>query len=991
MVRCNLTMKRYNPREIEAKWQKIWADQKTFHVEHDANKPKKYIIDMFPYPSGAAMHVGHVRNFTISDVLSQYHRQKGYNVLHTMGWDTFGLPAENYAIKTGTPPAVSTKANIANFKKQLTALGMSYDWDREITTSEPEYYKWTQWIFTKLHEAGLAYQDERAQWWCPECKTVLANEQVVNGCCWRHEDTPVIKKNLKQWFFKITEYADALLEGIDDLDWPEKIKTMQRNWIGKSKGAEITFRVKASENYVLLHGFTGKPSNDFFPWVKKELESLGGSVSVPVLPNTDRPDANEQADFVLRNENINEETILLGHSYGSVTALRIVEKLSAPIKKLVLVAGFAQPGFLDNERNFEKTTDWNFDWNKIRKNVKEVVILRAENDSAVPRERADFLSEKLNAQIIDFRAEGDHATGSTEPAVLASLENKIKVFTTRPDTLFGATYLVLAPEHELTLEIAKKSHKKAVSDYILASQAKSDIERQESKEKTGVFTGAYAINPANGQHIPIWTADYVLAGYGTGAIMAVPAHDERDYAFAEKFDLPVIEVVAKPDGFAGCFTGEGTIINSGSYNGMASSEARDKIVADLAAAGNAEEKVNYKMRDWLISRQRYWGAPIPIIHCPEHGAVSVPEKDLPVVLPEVSSFEPTGEGSVLKTATDWVNTACPVCGGPAERETDTMDGYACSSWYFLRYADPHNSKQAWDPDIANYWLPVDYYCGGDHAVSHLLYSRFWMHFFADQGWIEKTRREPVRKLVYNGYILAHDGQKMSKSKGNVVNPDDLIEQGYGADSVRLFEMFIAPYEQNTNWNTNGVPGTFRFLQRFWTLVQEYLETAQADGVDETVLKAAHKAIYKTSDQLDRLQFNNAVSSLMETVNDLYKIKAKTKFAGGTSWRFALESVTKLLAPFAPHVTEEIWQLLGHNDSVHINNWPVHDPVYLAEDTVSVAVQINGKVRGSVTVPADATQEDVEQAARADERVATYLQAEPKKVIYVPGRLISFVI
>lgn len=816
MVRCNLTMKRYNPREIEAKWQKIWADQKTFHVEHDANKPKKYIIDMFPYPSGAAMHVGHVRNFTISDVLSQYHRQKGYNVLHTMGWDTFGLPAENYAIKTGTPPAVSTKANIANFKKQLTALGMSYDWDREITTSEPEYYKWTQWIFTKLHEAGLAYQDERAQWWCPECKTVLANEQVVNGCCWRHEDTPVIKKNLKQWFFKITEYADALLEGIDDLDWPEKIKTMQRNWIGKSKGAEINFQV-------------------------------------------------------------------------------------------------------------------------------------AERDES------------------------------------------IKVFTTRPDTLFGATYIVLAPEHELTLEIAKKSHKKAVSDYILASQAKSDIERQESKEKTGVFTGAYAINPANGQHIPIWTADYVLAGYGTGAIMAVPAHDERDYAFAEKFDLPVIEVVAKPDGFAGCFTGEGTIINSGSYNGMASSEARDKIVADLAAAGNAEEKVNYKMRDWLISRQRYWGAPIPIIHCPEHGAVSVPEKDLPVVLPEVSSFEPTGEGSVLKTATDWVNTACPVCGGPAERETDTMDGYACSSWYFLRYADPHNSKQAWDPDIANYWLPVDYYCGGDHAVSHLLYSRFWMHFFADQGWIEKTRREPVRKLVYNGYILAHDGQKMSKSKGNVVNPDDLIEQGYGADSVRLFEMFIAPYEQNTNWNTNGVPGTFRFLQRFWTLVQEYLETAQADGVDETVLKAAHKAIYKTSDQLDRLQFNNAVSSLMETVNDLYKIKAKTKFAGGTSWRFALESVTKLLAPFAPHVTEEIWQLLGHNDSVHINNWPVHDPVYLAEDTVSVAVQINGKVRGSVTVPADATQEDVEQAARANERVATYLQAEPKKVIYVPGRLISFVI
>ena len=810
-------MRRYNPREIEQKWQQTWAEQKTFRVTVDSNKPKKYIIDMFPYPSGAAMHVGHVRNFTISDVLSQYHRQKGYNVLHTMGWDTFGLPAENYAIKTGTPPAVSTKANIANFKKQLTSLGMSYDWGREITTSDPEYYKWTQWIFTKLHEAGLAYQDERAQWWCPECKTVLANEQVVNGCCWRHEDTPVTKKNLKQWFFKITEYADELLEGIDSLDWPEKIKTMQRNWIGKSVGAEIRFK----------------------------LEDSGKAVNV---------------------------------------------------------------------------------------------------------------------------------------------------FTTRPDTLFGATYIVLAPEHPMTQEIATDSQKEAVAAYIRASQAKTDIERQENKQKTGVFTGAYAINPATNQPIPIWTADYVLGGYGTGAIMAVPAHDERDYEFAKTFDLPIVEVITKPESFEGCYTGEGILMNSGKYDGMSSSDAREQIVRDLGEQGAAQEKTNYKMRDWLISRQRYWGAPIPIIHCPKDGAVSVPLSDLPVVLPEVQSFEPTGEGSVLAGVKDWVQTTCPKCGGPAERETDTMDGYACSSWYFLRYTDPDNQEQAWNPEIANYWLPIDYYCGGDHAVSHLLYSRFWMYFFADQGLIEKTRREPVGKLVYNGYILAHDGQKMSKSKGNVVNPDELIEQGYGADSVRLFEMFIAPYEQNTNWNTNGVPGTFRFLQRFWTLVQEYQDAPRDDQTDDNVLKTAHRAIYRTSDHLEKLVFNNAVSSLMEAVNELYKIKAETGYKGSLSWQFTLETITKLLAPFAPHMSEELWQQLGHDSSVHIDNWPVHDAKYLEDDQLTIVVQVNGKVRATVRVAKDASKDEVLEAAHKDSKVAGYLEGkELKKEIFVPGKLVNFVV
>lgn len=809
-------MKRYNPKEIEPKWQQKWLNDQTFQVVEDPSRPKKYIIDMFPYPSGAAMHVGHVRNFTISDVLSQFHRQKGYNVMHTMGWDTFGLPAENYAIKTGTPPAETTKANIANFKHQLQSLGMSYDWSREINTSDPNYYKWTQWIFTRLFAQGLAYQKESPQWWCPVDKTVLANEQVENGKCWRCGNQ-VVKKNLKQWFFRITAYADQLLDNIDDLDWPEKIKTQQRNWIGRSQGAEITFKVEDS-------------------------------------------------------------------------------------------------------------------------------------DEAIP------------------------------------------VFTTRPDTIFGATFMVLAPEHELVARITAPAQKEAVDAYVKATQKKSEIERQENKEKTGVSTGAYAINPANGQPIPVWIADYVLMGYGTGAIMAVPAHDERDYEFAKKFNLPITRVVQN-DSDDECTPGEGVMINSGKYNGLPTSEAREQIVADLEKQGAATWRTNYKIRDWLISRQRYWGAPIPIIHCPDHGPVPVPEKDLPVVLPEVESFIPTDEGSVLAGVTDWVNTTCPICDKPAKRETDTMDGYACSSWYFLRYADPHNDQRAWDPEKANYWLPIDYYCGGDHAVSHLLYSRFWMHFFADQGWIEKSRREPVGKLVYNGYILSHDGQKMSKSKGNVVNPDDLINQGYGADSVRLFEMFIAPYDQNTNWNTNGVPGTFRFLQRVWTLAQKLLETA-APGQkvrNEALLHATHRTIKAVTDDLERLSFNTAVSSMMEYVNTLYKLQ-DDNFTAYDDWRFALESLTQLLAPFAPHISEELWHEFGHTGSVHKSNWPEYDEKYLVSDTMTIVVQINGKMRAELSVASDAPQEVIVEAALNNDRVQPFIAGKDiKKTIYVPGRLVSLVV
>lgn len=804
-------MNRYDPTTIEPKWQKIWAESKLYEAADDPNRTKMYVAGMFPYPSGAGLHVGHVRNYSIVDVIARFYRQQGYNVLNPMGWDTFGLPAENYAIKTGTPPAVSTAANIKSFKNQFLRLGISIDWSRELNTTDPEYYRWTQWIFTKLFERGLAYQAERLQWWCPVDKTVLANEQVEAGKCWRC-GSQVEKKSMKQWFFKITEYADELLENIDDLDWPEGIKAMQRNWIGKSVGAEIEFTVEGRDE-------------------------------------------------------------------------------------------------------------------------------------------------------------------------------KVTVFTTRPDTLYGATFLVLAPEHDLVQVLTSDEQREAVEAYIAETNKKSDIERQETdREKTGVPTGAYAINPATHEKVPIWIADYVLTGYGTGAIMAVPAHDERDYEFAQKFELPIAEVIEKPADVTGCYGGEGLMINSGPYDGLTSEAARERIVVDLAAAGHAAEKTNYRMRDWLISRQRYWGAPIPIVHCEKDGAVAVPEDQLPVVLPEVDNYEPDGSGvGVLGKVTDWVNTTCPTCGGPARRETDTMDGYACSSWYYLRYLDPRNDQQAWDPAKADYWLPLDFYCGGDHAVSHLLYSRFWTKAFADMGLV--TSREPVKKLVYNGYINAPDGLKMSKSKGNVVDPLELIDAGYGADALRVYELFIAPYDLDAAWDPNGIVGTYRFLNRVWNLVQEHLEST---GEGPVPTATVHKTVKKVTTDLTRLSFNTAIAAQMELTNELYK--AKTNGMAGSVWREALTSLVQMLAPFAPHMCEELWVQLGHDGSVHTAPWPTWDEALLVEETITMAVQVNGKVRAEITVAKDANKEQIEQLALSQERIQELTEnKKPTRVIVVPGRLVNIVV
>lgn len=808
-------MQRYNPSEIEPKWQKTWEGNKAFLATIDDTRQKLYISCMFPYPSGAGMHAGHAFEHSIVDAIVRFHRQRGYTVLNPMGWDAFGLPTENYAIKTGISPVQATETFIGNFKNQIKQLGASIDWTREINTSDPEYYRWTQWVFTKFFERGLAYQKEALQWWCPVDKTVLANEQVENGKCWRC-GTEVVKKSMNQWFFKITDYADALLDEIDSLNWPQKIKTAQTNWIGKSVGAEVQFAVDGRD----------------------EL---------------------------------------------------------------------------------------------------------------------------------------------------------ITVFTTRPDTLFGATFVVLAPEHKWAKTLATPDLKEAVETYIAESVKKSEIDRtNDTKEKTGVFTGSYAINPANGEKVPIWIADYVLGGYGTGAIMAVPAHDERDYAFAEKYRLPIVDVIeTKERDKDVSYISEGVLVNSGRFDGTASYDAREQIVAWLEQQGTGRTKTTYKMRDWLISRQRYWGAPIPIIHCDEHGAVPVPEDQLPVILPEIDDFAPRGDGrSTLAAVEDWVNTTCPKCGGPAKRETDTMDGYACSSWYLLRYTDPNNTERAWDPGKANYWMPLDFYVGGDHAVAHLLYVRFWTHVFKDMGLTDFN--EPVKRLVYHGYVNAEDGHKMSKSLGNVIDPLEIIKQGYGADALRTYLLFMGPIELDSNWSTKGIAGVYRFLNRAWTVSQEYMEAEKtATSKNDSALKRAqHKTIRRVTEDMYDLSFNTAISALMEYTNELYKFKTD---GFSEAWQSAIETLVQLIAPFAPHMADELWQQLGHSDLVQIAAWPVWDDALIADETMTIAVQVNGKLRGEISIATDANEDDIKAAALAHENVAKFIDKEPTKVIYVPGKLVSVVV
>ena len=797
---------KYNHKPIEGKWQKIWEDKGVFHAEDNSEKEKFYALIEFPYPSGQGLHVGHPRPYTALDTVARKRRLQGYNVLYPIGWDAFGLPTENYAIKNHIHPEIVTKQNIARFKKQIQSLGISFDWSREINTTDPDYYKWTQWIFIQLFKHGLAYKKEMNVNWCTSCKCVLANEEVVNGVCERC-GSEVVHKVKSQWMLKITAYADRLINDLDLVNYPERVKAQQKNWIGRSTGAEVDF----------------------------------------------------------------------------------------------------------------KTT-----------------------------------------------------TGDT-----------LTIYTTRADTLYGATYMVISPEHPLIEKWADKlSNIDAIREYQAAAARKSDFERTEvAKDKTGVLVeGVKAINPVNNKEIPIFISDYVLVSYGTGAIMAVPAHDTRDWEFAKKFDLPIIEVVkggnVQEEAYTDCATG--IMVNSGMLDGLTVDEAKKKIISWLESEGKGHSKVNYKLRDWVFSRQRYWGEPIPIVHCDKCGYVPIDESELPLRLPMVESYEPTDNGeSPLAKMTDWLETTCPCCGGKAMRETDTMPQWAGSSWYFLRYMDPHNDKELVSKEAAEYWSPVDWYNGGmEHTTLHLLYSRFWHKFLYDIGVV--PTKEPYQKRTSHGMILGQNGEKMSKSRGNVVNPDEIVDQ-YGADTMRLYEMFIGDFEKAAPWNSDSIKGCKRFVERFWNL-QEIVKDGNEYSPQLEALM--HKTIKKVSEDIDNLKCNTAIASMMTLVNEMY--------AKGVN-KAELRDLTIILNPFAPHVTEEMWQIMNFGGAVHDAQWPSFDESKTQENDVEIALQVKGKVRSRIVVPVDISKEDAIALAKKDEKIAAEIAGkEIKKEIYVPGKLVNIV-
>ncbi|QHA92951.1 leucine--tRNA ligase [Bacillus sp. N1-1] len=800
----------FDHKSIEKKWQHFWETNKTFKTENDAQGEKVYILDMFPYPSGAGLHVGHPEGYTATDILSRMKRMQGYNVLHPIGWDAFGLPAEQYALDTGNNPRDFTQKNIDTFRRQIKELGFSYDWDREINTTDPRYYKWTQWIFTKLYEKGLAYVDEVAVNWCEALGTVLANEEVIDGKSERGGH-PVVRKPMKQWVLKITEYADRLLEDLEDLDWSDSIKEMQRNWIGKSEGAEVTFTI---DGY----------------------------------------------------------------------------------------------------------------------------------------------------------------------------DESIDVFTTRPDTLFGATYMVLAPEHPLVDKISTSEQISKVESYRSKVQTKSDLERTElSKEKTGEFTGAYAINPINNEKLPIWVADYVLMSYGTGAIMAVPAHDERDYEFATAFNLPIKEVVAGGDVAKEAYTEDGKHVNSDFLNDLEKEEAITKSIEWLEEKGKGTKKTTYRLRDWLFSRQRYWGEPIPIIHWEDGSMSAVPKEELPVVLPETTEIKPSGTGeSPLANIEDWLNVVDPKTGMKGRRETNTMPQWAGSCWYYLRYIDPDNDEMLADPKKLDEWLPVDMYIGGaEHAVLHLLYARFWHKVLYDIGVV--PTKEPFQRLRNQGMILGENNEKMSKSKGNVVNPDEIVES-HGADTLRLYEMFMGPFEGSIAWSHNGLDGARRFLDRVWRLFGEGDLTKSSiseENSGEEMERVYHETVKKVTEDMEGLRFNTAVSQMMVFVNEAYKQETVSVTL--------MEGFVKLLSPIAPHLAEELWSALGHSESLAYANWPMFDESKLTVDEVEIVVQINGKLRAKISIPTEATRDEMQEIALEHEKIKGQLDGKTlRKVIAVPGKLVNIV-
>lgn len=1141
----------YDPAKIEEKWQRIWSSKRIYTSKEKKGKKKYYVLDMFPYPSGEGLHVGHPKGYIATDVVSRMKRMQGYNVLHPMGFDAFGLPAENYAIKTKTNPEIAVKKNVARYKQQLELLGLDYDWKREVNTTDPNYYKWTQWIFLQLFKKGLAYESYEPINWCPSCKTGLANEDVEDGRCERC-GTVVEKKPMRQWVLRITDYADKLLNDLDAvsgvpmvthkegpdafradmpiaernavvcivkhhkedkylcvnwkatkwqgfviggieagenieeasirevqeetgyknlkfvresgrvdarfyqvvkkenrlahyrgvylelinddrdvvsehelalqdavwldrtqvsdflnrsdmkylwdlytgsetqdvrplLDWQESIKDLQKNWIGRSEGARISFPLDLNGKkckFVLIHGYKGSPDDDFFPSLKKHLESLGHSVQVPKLPNPVDPKESEQVDFILSNCEFDEGTIVLGHSLGGVVALKALMRANKKINRLILVAPAQDPSRkkISNmkDRPFWNSFNWNYDYNQLKGLVKDIVVL-SDKQETNRMEYLRFLSNKLSAKLIEVQAREKHFTSENEPAIRNVILPAIEVFTTRPDTLFGVTYVVLAPEHNLVQRLlASVSNQSEVTEYIENARNIAITDRTDDKRtKTGVIMqGIRAINPVNGESVPIYIADYVLADYGTGAVMAVPAHDVRDYDFAKKYDLPIRRVIETVEDLPSTKTG--IMTNSGTFNGKDSSQ----ILKEITRSAGGEWTAQYKLRDWVFSRQRYWGEPIPLIHCDKCGVVPVPESKLPVKLPKVKSYEPTGTGeSPLASISKWVNTRCPNCRGKAHRETNTMPQWAGSSWYYLRYTDPTNRKSFASSIKEKYWSPVDLYVGGaEHATRHLIYARFWHKFLYDLGHV--SSREPFRKLQSVGLIMGEDGKKMSKRFGNVVNPDDIVKT-FGADTLRLYEMFMGPFDQAISWSTSSMVGARRFIERVWKLSEKVVDNKIAGDISSQ-LRIIHETVKRVTEDIESLRFNTAVSSLMICSNELEKLS-----------EIPVEdylAFLKLLAPFAPHVTEELWSRYQGRLSIHVSDWPRFDPSMLVKDETSIVIQVNGKVRSSIVARTTSTRDELQELAMADSVIQKWIAGKNIiKVIVVPGRLVNIVI
>ncbi|MFA7309281.1 MAG: alpha/beta fold hydrolase [Candidatus Paceibacterota bacterium] len=1123
---------KYDHKSIEKKWQKFWSENKIYTTPDSApGKDNFYLLVEFPYPSGN-LHVGHWYAFAVPDILARYERMRGKNVMYPIGFDAFGLPAENAAIKNKLNPRDWTEKNIAYMKKQIESMGTSFDWSREVSTIDPAYYKWTQWLFLQLYKKGLVYQKETAVNWCPVDKTVLANEQVIDGKCDRC-GSEVEQRQMLQWNIKITDYADRLIDDLAALDWPEQIKESQRNWIGRSEGAEIDFALDLGANdgsrFLLLHGRQGSPEANFFPWLKSELEARGYEVEVPLLPNTAEPNDEEQADFVVKNCRIDERTVIIGHSFGGVVAMRLLER-GHKARRVVFVATPCSGEFLDGkERPSVKAAILKgFDFLAVRKNADTIQVLPDESDPVVPFADAELLAKETGGMLVRGKGTEYHFTAKVEPDVLMMCVPTIRVFTTRPDTLFGATYLVLAPEHPwVTLALAHKTVLKnndEVRAYVDRTERMSDMDRQTTREKTGVqLKGVDAINPANGEKIPLYIADYVLGHYGTGAIMAVPAHDERDFEFAKKFDLPIKPVVepqyvGKGEGepkqgedfvkrnavcvvvrnpkddtylciswktmlmhglvtggiedgedlveaakrevreetgyknlrlvwnpgianhtlfyhrvkkqnrwarftniffelenderdpidpkeealhevlwlkrdklkdffsvYEGRFildlldhpdyvhTDAGVLHNSGEFDWMGSEEAKKVMTGRFG-----RKKTTYKLRDWIVSRQRYWGVPIPMIHCEKCGNQPVPDEQLPVLLPDVEDYLPEGSGkSPLAKVKDFVEILCPRCGGRAQRETDTLDTFVDSSWYFLRYLDANNADEFAAREKQGMWMPVNMYSGGaEHTTMHLLYSRFWHKALFDIGLVGDA--EPYAHRVNHGLVLGPDGQKMSKSKGNVLDPDEVVER-LGADTVRMYLAFMGPYTGGASypWNPDGVVGVRRFLERV-ARTEEYVQSSHVDELDMIL----NKTIQKVGDDISVFKFNTAISQLMILMNAI----EKTKKLGTDQWKLLLH----ILAPFAPHLAEELWHVLGGTASIHLESWPKYDPSKTVDDEIVLAVQVDGKTRGEVRVKADADKATIETAAR--EAVASRLEGKTvTKTIVVPKRLVNFVL